>query len=123
LTPRPFAQTDATLPAEAERVRSCYRVLAEHLETNGPGGLGSLIVSMTRSVSDLLAVYLLAREAGLAIATPDGLSASCRSCRFRTIGDLERSAAILTNFSRTPSRAAASSIIGSCKVGRRAFSR
>jgi phosphoenolpyruvate carboxylase len=62
LTPRPFAQTDATLPREADGVRSCYRVLAAHLEANGPGGLGSLIVSMTRNVSDLLAVYLLARE-------------------------------------------------------------
>jgi phosphoenolpyruvate carboxylase len=28
LTPRPFAQTDATLPREADGVRSCYRVLA-----------------------------------------------------------------------------------------------
>ncbi len=103
LTPRPFAQTDATLPAEAEGVRSCYRVLAAHLETNGPGGLGSLIVSMTRSVSDLLAVYLLAREAGLAIATPDGPVCQLPVVPlFETIGDLERSAAILDEFLAHP---------------------
>jgi phosphoenolpyruvate carboxylase len=43
----------------------CYRVIAEHIETYGPEGIGALIVSMTRSVSDLLTVYVLAREAGL----------------------------------------------------------
>jgi phosphoenolpyruvate carboxylase len=62
LTRGRFAQPQATLPREAEGVRACYRVLAAYLEQNGPGGLGSLIVSMTRNVSDLLAVYLLARE-------------------------------------------------------------
>jgi phosphoenolpyruvate carboxylase len=103
LSPRPFAQADAMLPQEAEGVRSCYRVLAEHLETNGPGGIGALIVSMTRSVSDLLAVYLLAREAGLAIATPDGLVCQLPVVPlFETIDDLERSAAILDEFLAHP---------------------
>ena len=103
LSPRPFAQTDAKLPREAEGVRSCLRVLAAHLETNGPGGIGALIVSMTRSVSDLLAVYLLAREAGLAISTPDGLVCQLPVVPlFETIGDLERSAAILDEFLAHP---------------------
>jgi phosphoenolpyruvate carboxylase len=103
LSPRPFAQSDATLPREAEGVRSCYRVLADHLETNGPGGLGALIVSMTRSVSDLLAVYLLAREAGLAIGTPDGLVCQLPVVPlFETLRDLERSAAILDEFLAHP---------------------
>lgn len=51
---------------EADAVLDCYRVLAEHLRHYGHQGLGSLIVSMTRSVSDLLIVHVLAREAGLA---------------------------------------------------------
>ncbi|HSH39650.1 MAG TPA: phosphoenolpyruvate carboxylase, partial [Chthoniobacterales bacterium] len=103
LSPRPFAQTDATLPREAEGVRSCYRVLAAHLETNGPGGVGALIVSMTRNVSDLLAVYLLAREAGLAIGTPDGLVCHLPVVPlFETLSDLERSAAILDQFLAHP---------------------
>lgn len=103
LTARPFAQSDTTLPREAEGVRSCYRVLAAHLETNGPGGVGSLIVSMTRDVSDLLAVYLLAREAGLAIGTPDGLVCQVPVVPlFETLGDLERSAAILDEFLTHP---------------------
>jgi phosphoenolpyruvate carboxylase len=103
LTARPFAQTDAMLPREAEGVRSCYRVLAAHLETNGPGGVGSLIVSMTRDVSDLLAVYLFAREAGLAISAPDGLVCQIPVVPlFETLGDLRRSAAILDEFLAHP---------------------
>lgn len=103
LSPRPFAPTGATLPPEAERVRSCYQVLAAHLQSNGPGGVGSLIVSMTRSVSDLLAVYLLAREAGLAIGTPDGLVCQLPVVPlFETLGDLKRSAAILDQFLAHP---------------------
>jgi len=53
-------------------VLACYRVLAAELRRHGPDGLGSLIVSMTRSPSDLLAVYLFAREVGLLIDTPEG---------------------------------------------------
>ncbi len=34
--------------------------------------LGPLIISMTRDLSDLLTVYLLAREAGLTEWTPSG---------------------------------------------------
>jgi phosphoenolpyruvate carboxylase len=103
LSPRPFAPAGASLPPEAERVRSCYRVLAAHLEANGPGGVGSLIVSMTRSVSDLLAVYLLAREAGLAIGTPSGLVCQLPVVPlFETLSDLSRSAAVLDEFLAHP---------------------
>jgi phosphoenolpyruvate carboxylase len=98
-SPRPFAHPSSPLGPEASAVVSCYRVLAEYLATYGPDGLGALIVSMTRSLSDLLVVYLLAREAGLAALTPEGLV-----CRlpvvplFETIQDLERSPAILAAF-------------------------
>ena len=103
LSPRPFAQPQAKLPREAEGVRDSYRVLAAYLEQNGPGGVGSLIVSMTRNVSDLLAVYLLAREAGLAIATPDGLVCQLPVVPlFETLTDLDRSAAILDAFLAHP---------------------
>ena len=102
-TPRPFAQPDSTLGAEAEAVRSCYKIIEAYLEKHGPGGVGSLIVSLTRNVSDLLAVYLLAREAGLAVGTPEGLV-----CRvpvvplFETVEDLGRAAAILDEFLAHP---------------------
>ncbi len=35
------------------------------MEAHGEQGIGNFIVSMTRSASDLLSVYLLANEAGL----------------------------------------------------------
>ncbi|NNC74735.1 MAG: phosphoenolpyruvate carboxylase, partial [Acidimicrobiia bacterium] len=70
---RPLALPDAVLGDEAEAVLDCYRVLRAHIDEWGTDGLGSLIVSMTRSVSDLLSVYLLAKEAGLAVVEEEGL--------------------------------------------------
>ena len=52
----------------------CYAVLRRHLREHGRDGIGALIVSMTRQLSDLLVVYLLAREAGLMRWTPEGLA-------------------------------------------------
>jgi len=65
-SPRPFLRKHEGIGAEAEAVVACHRVLAEHIARAGHEGMGALIVSMTRSLSDLLVVYLLAREAGLA---------------------------------------------------------
>ena len=71
---------------------SCYRLLVEHLDAHGPGGLGALIVSMTRQLSDLLVVYPAgARSRAGARSTPDGLV--CRlpvTPLFETAEDLER---------------------------------
>ncbi|MEF3275899.1 MAG: phosphoenolpyruvate carboxylase [Chloroflexus sp.] len=95
-SPRPFAHPDTPLGPEARAVVGCYRVLAEHIARHGLAGIGPLIISMTRDVTDVLVVYLLAREAGLAYATAEGLV-----CRlpvvplFETIDDLERSPQIL----------------------------
>ena len=58
---RPFLREQASIGPEADAVVACHRTLVGHIEQYGAAGLGSLIVSMTRSVSDLLSVYLLAR--------------------------------------------------------------
>ncbi|GAB4207798.1 MAG: phosphoenolpyruvate carboxylase [Roseiflexaceae bacterium] len=71
-TPRPFTLPGLPLGDEAAAVAGCYRVVAEEIAAHGPDGLGALIVSMTRSLPDLLAVYLFAREAGLLAQTSDG---------------------------------------------------
>ncbi|MCS6889419.1 MAG: phosphoenolpyruvate carboxylase [Chloroflexus sp.] len=97
-SPRPFAHPDTPLGPEAAAVVGCYRVLAAHIARHGTAGIGPLIISMTRDVTDVLVVYLLAREAGLAYATPEGLV-----CRlpvvplFETIEDLEHSPQILAD--------------------------
>jgi len=65
---RPFTAPGAALGPEADAVMAVYRVLRQHLMVHGPEGIGCLIVSMTRSLSDLLVVYLFLREAGLSQA-------------------------------------------------------
>ena len=59
--------TDVTLcyGAEADNVLDCYRVVRQHINQYGAEGIGSFIISMTRSLSDLLVVYLLMRETQL----------------------------------------------------------
>ncbi|MCS6871241.1 MAG: phosphoenolpyruvate carboxylase [Anaerolineae bacterium] len=100
---RPFTMPNAKLGAEAEATLSCYRVLADHIARYGDQGIGALIVSMTRDVSDLLAVYLLCREAGLLLSTPEGLVCQLPVVPlFETIDDLERSPSILMAFLTQP---------------------
>jgi phosphoenolpyruvate carboxylase len=71
-SPRPFLHASASAGPEADTVLGCFRVVAAHITKFGADGLGALIVSMTRRVSDLLVVYVLAREAGLTRALPEG---------------------------------------------------
>lgn len=97
--PRPFVLPGVPLGAQAEAVLDSYRVLADHRRDWGHDGVGALIVSMTRSISHLLVVYLLAREVGLAIHTPEGLVCPVPVVPlFETIDDLERSPEILAGF-------------------------
>ena len=97
--PRPFALPGVPLGDEAQAVLDCYRVLADHQRRWGRDGLGSLIVSMTRTVSHMLVVYVLAREVGLAKHTPEGLVCPLPVVPlFETIEDLERSPEILASF-------------------------
>jgi len=100
---RPFLREQASIGPEADAVVACHRALATHIGHYGSAGLGSLIVSMTRSVSDLLSVYLLAREAGLTAGGSD--DAYCLLPvvpLFETIGDLERSTGIMDAFLSHP---------------------
>jgi phosphoenolpyruvate carboxylase len=103
-SPRPFVRFDARPGKEAESVIDCYRVLAAHITQYGSNGLGSLIVSMTRNLSDLLVVYLLAREAGLSICNPEGRQVCMLPVvpLFETIEDLQESPRILERFLEHP---------------------
>jgi len=98
-SPRPFLHANASAGPEADSVLGCFRVLARHIERYGTAGIGALIVSMTRRRSDLLVVYVLAREAGLTRFLPDGLTCMLPIVPlFETIGDLERAPGILRGF-------------------------
>ncbi len=103
LSPRPFLLSDVSAGSEADAVLNCYRVLAHHIYQYGPDGLGALIVSMTRQLSDLLVVYLLAREAGIAFWSANGLICSLPIVPlFETVEDLEKSPSILSGFLAHP---------------------
>jgi phosphoenolpyruvate carboxylase len=102
-TLRPFTGPHMRLEAEAGHMVELYRVLRERLDRHGPEGIGPLIVSMTRSAADLLAVFLLAREGGLLIATPEGPASELPVAPlFETIADLARSESIMDEFLAHP---------------------
>ncbi len=96
---RPFTHPRNSPGPEADAMLGVMRVLSRHIDEFGPAGLGALIVSMTRQVSDLLVVYAMAREAGLTEMTGGGLA-----CRlpvvplFETLDDLQRAPSILADF-------------------------
>jgi phosphoenolpyruvate carboxylase len=98
---RPDNLIEPTTPLgpEASAVIGAYRVLAEYATRYGTKGLGVSIVSMTRQVSDLLAVYFFAKEAGLTHWKPYGLVCKIPVVPlFETIGDLEGGPAIMAGF-------------------------
>lgn len=100
---RPFTHSGTSAGPEADAVLSCYRVLGDHHAAFGLGGLGALIVSMTRQLSDLLVVYLLARETGLARSGPEGLFCLLPvTPLFETAEDLERAPGIMRAFLAHP---------------------
>ncbi len=104
-SPRPFlgAMNHLGLGAEADAVLSCYDTLREAIQENGREGIGALIISMTRQLSDLLVVPILARESGLT-EWRDGCLASPLPIvpLFETLEDLERSPSLLSEFLAEP---------------------
>jgi phosphoenolpyruvate carboxylase len=107
-SPRPFLPPGARVEGEARAVLECLDVVAQHLERYdaAPGvsrGIGALIVSMTHTLPDLLAVYALGREAGLMLRTPGGLVCKLPVVPlFETVHDLATGAQVLKEFLQHP---------------------
>ncbi len=102
-SPRPFLCAGTPARRESDEVLACYEVLRKHISKHGIDGIGSLIVSMTRRLSDLLAVYLLAREAGLARWTEHGLVCDLPVVPlFETLDDLEHGPSIVRSLLAHP---------------------
>jgi phosphoenolpyruvate carboxylase len=103
LSPRPFTVSTATLAPEAAASVELFSLLREWISAHGAAGIGSFVVSMTHAPSDLLAVYLLAREAGLVRGPAGELVAEIAvTPLFETIDDLESGASILAEFLAHP---------------------
>jgi phosphoenolpyruvate carboxylase len=102
-SPRPFLAPGLRAGAEADAVVGALQVVAAHRARHGGDGLGALIVSMTRGPADLLAVYLLAREAGLLESTADGWRCPMPvTPLFETIADLENAPRVVEAFLSHP---------------------
>ena len=100
---RPFALSSTPVGPQATAVRDCYAVLRQYSLQFGDEGVGNFIVSMTRSTSDLLAVYLLANEAGLLRQTAEGPICPIPVVPlFETIDDLIASPTIMQRFLAHP---------------------
>ncbi len=96
---RPFAHAKSSLGPNAQAVVECLYQVEQHVANYGTEGIGSFIVSMTRSLSDLLVVYLLARECGLTRQTDEGLVCIIPVVPLlETIEDLENGPEILRSF-------------------------
>ncbi|MDK3159447.1 phosphoenolpyruvate carboxylase [Kamptonema cortianum] len=102
-TRRPFLFPGQSAGEEADAVLDSHRVMARHLAAYGRDGAGSLIVSMTRKLSDLLVVYLLAREGGMLKWEGDGFHCLLPVVPLlETIDDLERGGKLLDAFLAHP---------------------
>ncbi|MDZ4864742.1 MAG: phosphoenolpyruvate carboxylase, partial [Gemmatimonadota bacterium] len=90
-------------PEEVRETIGMFRVVREMRAELDREAFGSFVLSMTREVSDVLGVYLLAKEAGL-FADAAGIE----SCTlpivplFETIEDLHRAPAIMRELLGTP---------------------
>jgi phosphoenolpyruvate carboxylase len=62
---RPLIVAGKKCGPEADQVLECFWVLHHHIKKYGHEGISSLIVSMTRSLSDLLLIYIFLREVDL----------------------------------------------------------
>lgn len=62
---RPFVISGRSCGKEADNVLGYLREVKNYVDRYGPDGIGSIIVSMTRSLSDLLLVFLFMREVGI----------------------------------------------------------
>jgi phosphoenolpyruvate carboxylase len=84
------------LPADATETQGMFRLVRQLREEIDREAFGTFILSMTRSVSDVLGAYLLAKSAGLFAD-----AAGTESCTlpivplFETIDDLQRAPAIM----------------------------
>lgn len=93
---RPFVVSGVNIGNEADQVLACFVELRSHIDKFGSEGIGSLIVSMTRGLSDLLAVYLFMREVGIKPGTLKVVPL------FETIEDLNQAYLILDSYLSHP---------------------
>ncbi|MBK6284444.1 MAG: phosphoenolpyruvate carboxylase [Draconibacterium sp.] len=101
-TNRPFVRDWSNLPDEAKNVLECFAVLQNHIVHFSGTSIGSLIISMTRNVDDMMMVYILAREAGLTFFDKTLVLKLQLVPLFETIDDLIASPEIMDEYFKYP---------------------
>ena len=108
-TPRPLASPFATYSDETASELAIAHAAAEAHRRYGPAAIRQYIVSMAQSVSDLLEVHVLLKEAGLYQPGEPPHAAIMAVPLFETIGDLEAAPGIMTEWFSLPEVRALSS--------------
>ncbi|HEX5963577.1 MAG TPA: phosphoenolpyruvate carboxylase [Gemmatimonadales bacterium] len=92
-----------TLPAESAETLGMFQLVRQLREEIDREAFGAFVLSMTRSVSDVLGAYLLAKTAGL-FADTAGVESSTLPIvpLFETIEDLQRAPAIMKELLSVP---------------------
>ncbi|MCP5534658.1 MAG: phosphoenolpyruvate carboxylase [Akkermansiaceae bacterium] len=101
---RPWRPWKADPESEIGKVMDCFKILRRHARVYGDDCYGLYVVSMTRRVSDLLLVHLLAREGQMADWQNGMWVSRIQACPlFETGDDLDRGGDIIRNyFSHAP---------------------
>ncbi|HEY9193481.1 MAG TPA: phosphoenolpyruvate carboxylase, partial [Methyloversatilis sp.] len=101
--PRTGPRDPGALPVVASETLGLFRLIAELRPLLGRDAFGSFILSMTRNASDVLGVYLLAKEAGL-YADPGAVERCSLPIMplFETVEDLRRAPAIMRELLAIP---------------------
>ena len=111
LTPRPLLSADAQFSSETTETLNVFRVMRRIGDEISPCVIKTYVISMTREVSDLLAVLVLAKQAGL-IDSDSILSGKKSSGNhrpgiavaplFETISDLQRAPDVMSRLFDIP---------------------
>ena len=101
-TPRPLTSRFADYSEETRGELAIVQAAADAHATYGPACIRQYIVSMCKSVSDLLEVHLLLKEVGLYRPGDDPSAAIMAVPLFETIEDLEAAPAIMTEWFAIP---------------------
>ena len=115
-SPRPLLTPFAAYADETRSELAILRAAAEAHAAYGPACITHYIVSMTQSVSDLLEVHLLLKEAGLYTPGDAPHAAIMAVPLFETIGDLEAAPQIMADWFALPEVAAIAAARGHQEV-------
>lgn len=100
--PRPLVRLHAKLSESSRSILDCFLVVRKAVKLE-PGSIGSLIISMTHDVSDLLEVMLIGKEAELVVPEGDTFRSHVDIVPlFETIEDLENSRELMEQLYNDP---------------------